>query len=142
MFAENVRWVEPPRDEREYNHARCDRLSYTVVRLHDVALVQFAMRGSCAVDNRLVVPEHIAPIFNWNTHIAQCVADIDDLLHTRPGRNELGTIDRCFDCRLLLRKPISWGLVHEMKGCCDGLTSKHIMEQACVTVMSRYYCFT
>ncbi len=62
MLAEDVGWVDVPRDVGEGQHLGCHGFSDSVKGEHGVSLVEFGMDSVGAVHNRLVVAKHVARI--------------------------------------------------------------------------------
>jgi len=102
-----------------------------------VAFVELGMWDGGTINNRFVVPKHVSFLADWNSQITQGILEINGLINTNTGCNELRPIGCSFHSCLLLGVPIYWGLVDKVQDASDRPPSYKIMVQVCIHIVCK-----
>jgi hypothetical protein len=80
-----------------------------------VALVELGVWNCGTFNNSFVVAKHATYIMHRDAEVMECGTEIDNLINTHMGGNELRTISGSLSCSLFLGIPIKEHLVCKMK---------------------------
>ena len=118
MLGEEVGGIVFAGDVEEAKDTRSNGLTNSVEGKSGVSLIEFGVGNGAAVNDRLVVTEHIS-VAHWDAHVPESGTEIQDLLSSSSSSTELGSVGGGLYSVLFLAIPVDEAVVKEVNNACN-----------------------